>query len=88
MAPEKKGDESEVKEDIQQSDHVLLKSHTSSSVLLPMASFETVKVIAKKYHTKESQTANPSCLMIKLKSLKNIVHCLTCIAVKTHLSSG
>ncbi|XP_065490154.1 cytidine and dCMP deaminase domain-containing protein 1-like [Caloenas nicobarica] len=48
MAPEKKGDESEVKEDIQQSDHVLLKSHTSSSILLPMTSFETVKVIAKK----------------------------------------
>ncbi|XP_042651508.1 cytidine and dCMP deaminase domain-containing protein 1-like isoform X2 [Tyto alba] len=48
VAPEKKGDDSVVKEDIQRSDHMFLRSHISSSVLLPMTSFETVKMIAKK----------------------------------------
>ncbi|XP_054044956.1 cytidine and dCMP deaminase domain-containing protein 1-like isoform X2 [Rissa tridactyla] len=48
MAPEKTGDDSVVKEDIEQADRLLLRSHISSSVLLPMTSFETVKKIAKK----------------------------------------
>ncbi|KAM6090083.1 cytidine and dCMP deaminase domain-containing protein 1-like [Theristicus caerulescens] len=48
MAPEKKGDDSVVKEDSQHADLMFLRSHISSSVLLPMTSFETVKMIAKK----------------------------------------
>lgn len=50
IAPEKKGDG--VEEDIQQSDCMFLRSHISSSVLLPMTSFETVKIIAKKIQCK------------------------------------
>lgn len=69
-APEKKGDESEVKEDIQQSDHVLLKSHTSSSVLLPMASFETVKVIAKKIPYKGEPNSESKLLDDKTEEFK------------------
>ncbi|XP_025940273.1 cytidine and dCMP deaminase domain-containing protein 1-like [Apteryx rowi] len=47
-APERKGDDSEIKEDIQQADHMFLRSHINSSVLLPMTIFEMVKKIAKK----------------------------------------
>lgn len=42
-----------VMEDIQQADHMFLRSHVSSSVLLPMTRFETVKKIAKKIRGKE-----------------------------------
>ncbi|KAM6136909.1 uncharacterized protein FYW35_010608 [Pterocles gutturalis] len=48
MAPEKKGDDSVVKENTQQADDMFLRSHVSHSVLLPRTSFETVQVIAKK----------------------------------------
>lgn len=70
MAPEKKGNESEIKEDIQQSDHVLLKSHTSSSVLLPMTSFETVKAIAKKIPYKGKPNSKSKSLDDKTEDFK------------------
>ncbi|XP_051475149.1 cytidine and dCMP deaminase domain-containing protein 1-like [Apus apus] len=52
--PEKKGDDSVVKEDIQQADHMFLRSHISSGVLLPVTSFETVKTIARKISRRKS----------------------------------
>lgn len=58
MAPEKKGDDSVVKEDTQQADCMFLGSHISSSVLLPMTSFETVKMIAKKTRCKGQPNSN------------------------------
>ncbi|XP_068802096.1 uncharacterized protein [Struthio camelus] len=48
MAPERKGDDSEVEKDIQQADRMFLRSHISSSVLLPVTTFEMVEKIAKK----------------------------------------
>ncbi|KAM9582308.1 cytidine and dCMP deaminase domain-containing protein 1-like isoform 1-T5 [Guaruba guarouba] len=58
IAPEKKGDDSVVKEDTQQADCMFLRSHISSSVLLPMTSFETVKMIAKKIRCKGQPNSN------------------------------
>ncbi|KAM4672082.1 cytidine and dCMP deaminase domain-containing protein 1-like [Amazona ochrocephala] len=58
IAPEKKGDDSVVKEDTQQADCMFLRSHISSSVLLPMTSFETVKMIAKKTRCKGQPNSN------------------------------
>lgn len=58
IAPEKKGDDSVVKEDSQQADCTLLGSHISSGVLLPMTSFETVKMIAKKTRCKGQPNSN------------------------------
>ncbi|KAM6425298.1 cytidine and dCMP deaminase domain-containing protein 1-like [Rhynochetos jubatus] len=53
VAPEKKGAYSVVKEDTQQVDRMCLRSHISSSVLLPTTSFETMRMIAKKIRLKE-----------------------------------
>ncbi|XP_074996692.1 uncharacterized protein LOC142078055 [Calonectris borealis] len=58
MAPEKKGDDSKVEEDSQQVDHMFLRSCISSSVLLPMSSFETVKMIAKKIRCRGQLNSN------------------------------
>lgn len=58
MAPEKRGDDSVVKEDVEQADRMFLRSHISSSVLLPITSFETVKMIAKKIRCKGQLKSN------------------------------
>lgn len=86
IAPEKKGDYSVVNEDTQRADHMFLRSHISSSVLLPMTRFETVKMIAKKIRCKGQLTRNfklPDCQtqdFEKYCSLHNIHSCKdTCL---------
>ncbi|XP_075611959.1 cytidine and dCMP deaminase domain-containing protein 1-like [Balearica regulorum gibbericeps] len=68
MAPEKKGDS--VEEDTQQADYVFLRSHISSSVLLPMTSFETVKLIAKKIRCKGQPNINFKSFDHKIEEFK------------------
>ncbi|KAM6384800.1 cytidine and dCMP deaminase domain-containing protein 1-like isoform 5-T6 [Alca torda] len=70
MAPEKTGDDSVVKEDIEQADRMFLRSHISSSVLLPMTSFETVKKIAKKIRCQGQLNSNFKLLDDQTKDFK------------------
>lgn len=81
IAPEKKGDDSVVEEDTQRADHMFLRSHISSSVLLPMTRFETVKMIAKKIRCQVQLNRNfklPDCQTQDLEKyclLHNIHSC-------------
>ncbi|KAM6284498.1 uncharacterized protein M6G45_003376 [Spheniscus humboldti] len=84
VAPEKKGGDLVVKEDIQQADHMFLRSHISSSVLLPITSFETVKMIGKKILSRRQLNRNSKFLDYQPEkfdySLFNIHNCEdTCV---------